>query len=39
MGNRTNGVAVIGTSTGDIQEKFISIECGLKPENAKAYGH
>ena len=36
-GYRTNGVTNIGTSTGDTKWKFITIECGLKPDNAKAY--
>ena len=38
-GSRTNGVTSISTSTGDIKRKISIIECGLKSENAKAYGH
>ena len=39
MGSRFNGVTDIGTSTGVIKGKVTTIECGLKIENAKAYGH
>ena len=28
-----------GTSFGVIMGRFITIECGLQSENAKAYGH
>ena len=37
--SRINGVTGIGTSTGVIKRKITIIECGLKFENAKAYGH
>ena len=37
--SRINGVTGIGTSTGVIKWKISIIECGLKFENAKAYGH
>ena len=38
-GFRINGVTGIGTSTSIIKGKVTTIECGLKIENAKAYGH
>ena len=38
-GSRINGVTGMCTSISDIKEKFIPIECGLKLNNAKAYGH
>ena len=37
--SRINGVTGIGTSTGVIKRKISIIECGLKSENAKAYGY